>query len=277
MLSDERRQSIISWVLRVAPQVGNRKTHCQRRPVGSKPQKKRQCLRAPDDSSAHHHRLPSPTPSHESHQASLLTSSLPSPESATTVEMATAPKTPQKRDRDDGIDNDPTEDTPRAFMTDQVMHDLSDAMSHYSSQASTSQASRTSSPNKRLRDAEVTETGFEVNKINSAELEMPASLDELTKKLDEVAWGIGLLPQSHLTQLQHLVDGHILPPLAFSDGDGSPGIRIPPPAMVSKIKKSAHRLELARDSESEWNHAVHSRLLDWLCQEDTSLVQVRHW
>ncbi|GJC89376.1 hypothetical protein ColLi_12214 [Colletotrichum liriopes] len=208
--------------------------------------------------------------------------------------MAAPPRTPSPHKRNHGASDGPEpvildDETPRAVAVALDSVDLSSQASFETtssaSRSSASAASGSSSPNKRLRNAEILWSGFTTDKFLSP-TPQPPSLVALCDELNWIRLGYRVLPRRFQSGLQHITvpnKGSSIPPHAFFDppaGSTPPTEwRIPSLGWVNRTVDEAVRCELSRDAESDWNHAVHARILNWVCAPEDAprgLVAVRH-
>ncbi|KAK1974998.1 hypothetical protein LZ30DRAFT_376743 [Colletotrichum cereale] len=155
------------------------------------------------------------------------------------------------------------------------------------SRSSASAASRSSSPNKRLKNAGILWSGFTIDKFLSP-TPRPQSLVALHDELNGIRLACHVLPCRLQPELEHLTipkPGASIPSHAFFDAaTGSAPTpptewRIPLLGWVSRTVDEAARCDLSRDAESDWNHAVHARVLNWVCAPEDAprgLIAVKH-
>ncbi|OBR02016.1 hypothetical protein CH63R_14588 [Colletotrichum higginsianum IMI 349063] len=225
-----------------------------------------------------------------------ITQFLPSPDSSPAPtatpnyralpDMERPPRTPSPHKRLYGAADGPQptvaleEETPRAVAVAMDSFDLSSQLSFETASSAThstaSAASRSSSPNKRLRNAEILWSGFTTDKFLSS-TPRPQSLVALHDELNSIRLGLRVIP------CQFQSAGSSIPPHAFFDPAADPTTvtdwRIPSLNWVSRTVEEATRCELSRDAESDWNHAVHARVLNWVCAPEDAprgLVAVKH-
>ncbi|KAF5011455.1 hypothetical protein FDECE_2444 [Fusarium decemcellulare] len=202
----------------------------------------------------------------------LLTSeSLPLESSTDRDRNAMAPKRSRSPDSDE---NEQSRDrvhinlTPRPPRSS-IFSYLRDVDAH--SQASSitsskvSKISRNSSSAKRLRVAELRETGSIRASFDDDE-EHPISLEPLVQQLRDIDEGYGILPRD----LQSDLAGERVRPWMFGDKLPFRASDLPDVRIARKIYRLARRCFLENLSESSWNTDVHSKVLEWVLRDSSS-------
>ncbi|KAL0929272.1 uncharacterized protein CTRU02_215813 [Colletotrichum truncatum] len=182
---------------------------------------------------------------------------------------------PQKRALDDtttdvGYDLDYT---PRPFsLTGVTFSPRPSDQSSVSGQSVTSRASGASSPNKRLRDNEILDSGFTLGQF-SEDPDLPSSLRTLIDKLGVIEDGFHLLPTSRMSDVDPVTKpkrGASIPRHAFgAEGDFATAYksRVPSLDWMQEVKSDANKCERERSSESQWNAEIHLPVLKWICKK----------
>ncbi|KAH7304595.1 hypothetical protein B0I35DRAFT_445085 [Stachybotrys elegans] len=202
-----------------------------------------------------------PTPSLSSSSISELQG-----EGAKHIPMSISPSKRQ-RDATEQAELHELDLTPRAHKAGYTVGDKEDSIastSSYASSTKSSKVSRTSSPTKQIRHAELQQSGFRL--ASFATHPRPSSLIALRRELKRIYDGDGILPQT----LKHELAELEIPSFFFSDNPETAGLRYPSRDFVRRILKRADECDTNGKGESSWNMDVHARLLDWVLTEDSS-------
>ncbi|KAG9249477.1 uncharacterized protein F5Z01DRAFT_631660 [Emericellopsis atlantica] len=156
--------------------------------------------------------------------------------------------------------------TPRAQRTGYAIDDQDESIASTSSYVSSTKSlklSRTSSPTKQIRHAELQQSGF--RQASFATHPQPPSLMALRRKLKRIYDGDGILPQ----RLAHEIADLEIPDFYFRDDADTNDLRLPPRRFVQRTLGRADECDTNGKGESSWNMDVHARLLNWVLDEDS--------
>ncbi|GKU14522.1 unnamed protein product [Fusarium langsethiae] len=207
----------------------------------------------------------------------LKTSHEPSPGRLPTPPHDTM-SSPTKRPRsvsDDGsdaisqsfVEDDVTPKAPKR--RERLYHEIS-STSETSSRSRNSSRSKVSSPSKQQRDAAGEETGYRVVSIERYEDLQPESLKEMRRVLEDIDYGIGIIPANRKDEFQR----SRFPEAAFFDAALATNLpsgvdwRWPEMLWVDDLFDRAAEYMEENEAEAGWNIGIHAPILEWIFHKD---------